>query len=460
VAVDPSNHNVYVTNVGSVAFGTVSVIDESGDAHTGTVVATIPVGLAPGAVAVDPSNHNVYVANQESGTVRVIDESGDAHTGTVVATIAVGGFPLGVAVDPTTHNVYVTDERDPGGTVSVIDESGDAHTGTVVATIPVGENPYHVAVDPSTHNLYVTNEVSGTVSVVDESGDAHTGTVVATIPIGFGSEEVAVDPSTHNVYIANSGLSVIDESGDAQSGTVVATIPIAPAGDPQGVAVDPTTHHIYVTGEDFYGHGLLSVITPQAAGSIAGEVTDATSGSGIAGACVQVVTAATGRRVTMLHANSAGAYSALVPIGSYKLIASDCVGGTHATIYYGGADNYDFLGPEAKTVTVTAASVLAGLNIALPLAGTITGGVTDSATGFPVSGICAYAIDSTANKLRAYSTAPSNTFGPYTITGLPPGTDRVAFQPCTTGVYPLTYSQPVTVIPGGTVTVNQALTRI
>jgi Carboxypeptidase regulatory-like domain len=109
-------------------------------------------------------------------------------------------------------------------------------------------------------------------------------------------------------------------------------------------------------------------------------------------------------------------------------------------------------------VTVTATSDLTGLNVALSVAGRISGPVTDSASGLPISGICAYAIDITANQLRAYS-APSSASGVYTITGLPSGTDRVAFQPCTTGAYALTYSSPVTVIAGGTVTVNQTLTR-
>jgi YVTN family beta-propeller protein len=98
----------------------VSVIDESGDATNGTVIATIPVpaGSPPMSVAVDPSTHNVYVANAGSNTVSVIDESGDASTGTVIATVLVGSNPSGVAVDPLTHNVYVANAG--SNTVSVI----------------------------------------------------------------------------------------------------------------------------------------------------------------------------------------------------------------------------------------------------------------------------------------------------------------------------------------------------
>src|SRR5271165_1790424 len=53
------------------------------------VTATIGVGFRPTAVAVDLSTHNVYVTNY-NGTVSVIDESGDANSGTVTATIPVG----------------------------------------------------------------------------------------------------------------------------------------------------------------------------------------------------------------------------------------------------------------------------------------------------------------------------------------------------------------------------------
>src|ERR1700722_2603767 len=53
------------------------------------VIATIRVGQYPDGVAVDPSTHNVYVVNSgassnRAGTVSVIDESGDANNGRVV----------------------------------------------------------------------------------------------------------------------------------------------------------------------------------------------------------------------------------------------------------------------------------------------------------------------------------------------------------------------------------------
>ena len=253
VAFDAVTHTVYVANGGGSRGDSVSVIDESGDARTGTVTATIGVGKDPSGVAVDPTNHNVYTVNSSPGSVSVIDESGDARTGTVTATIVVGHAPIGIAVDPTTHAVYVT--MGNSDYVAVIDESGDARSGTVVARIPVGREASGVAVDTSNHKVYVTNTQDSTVSVIDGSGDADNDTVTATIPTSGEPFYVAVDSSNHNVYAVGSSfdgstggpVSVIDESGDARTGRVVGTTRFPGAAG--GVAVDPTSHDVYVANE-------------------------------------------------------------------------------------------------------------------------------------------------------------------------------------------------------------------
>jgi hypothetical protein len=53
-------------------------------------------------------------------------------------------------------------------------------------------------------------------------------------------------------------------------------------------------------------------------------------------------------------------------------------------------------------------SARSGLNVALPLAGTISRTVTDAASGLGLAGICAYAVDVTAHGLRAYSAPPAD----------------------------------------------------
>jgi YVTN family beta-propeller protein len=187
VAVDPTAHTAYVTNVND---DTVSVIDEA----TSTVTATIAVGAGPFAVAVDPAAHTAYVTNGGNGTVSVIDEAASA----VTATVPVGSGPDAVAVDPTAHTVYVANGG--AGTVSVIEEA----TGTVTATIPVGSDPGGVAVDPAARTAYVAN-FAGTVSVIDEA----TGTVTATVPVGADPLGVAVDPAAHTAYVTNGNASTV-----------------------------------------------------------------------------------------------------------------------------------------------------------------------------------------------------------------------------------------------------------
>ena len=73
----------------------VSVIDTA----TNTVIATIPVGVAPFGVAVTPDGTRAYVANVGSDTVSVIDTA----TNTVTATIPVGDSPYGRGGHPGRH---------------------------------------------------------------------------------------------------------------------------------------------------------------------------------------------------------------------------------------------------------------------------------------------------------------------------------------------------------------------
>ena len=54
-----------------------------------TVTATIDVGTGPDGVAVDPTAHTAYVTNVDDDTVSLIDEA----AGTVTGTIGVGGGP-------------------------------------------------------------------------------------------------------------------------------------------------------------------------------------------------------------------------------------------------------------------------------------------------------------------------------------------------------------------------------
>jgi YVTN family beta-propeller protein len=100
------------------------------DYETGTVVATIDVGLSPFGVDVTPDGSNVYVTNLNN-TVSVIDTA----TNAVSATISVGNGPVGVAFTPDGSEAYVANQFDH--TVSVVATA----TNTAVATVDVGSRP-------------------------------------------------------------------------------------------------------------------------------------------------------------------------------------------------------------------------------------------------------------------------------------------------------------------------------
>jgi YVTN family beta-propeller protein len=90
VAITPDGTRAYVTI--SFPNNSISVIDTA----TNTLVATIPVGVAPNGIAITPDGTRAYVTNVGSDTVSVIDTT----TNTVIGTIPVGVGPVAVAITP------------------------------------------------------------------------------------------------------------------------------------------------------------------------------------------------------------------------------------------------------------------------------------------------------------------------------------------------------------------------
>jgi hypothetical protein len=196
---DLTNHRVLRFSAAGVQVGELS----SANITAGSLTAA---GFSsPRGIAVDPSDGDVYVADLGSSTVTKFSPDG-----TFVYQIAVGGSPsapegsfgaLGIAVDPNTRDVYVSDLFN-----NVVDKF--ASNGTYLSQVGAGEvsQAYDVAVAPN-GDLYVAN-VPSSVRVYSPSGEPvlceGSGTNVLD---GSGPSAVAVDPSDGNVFVVENNES-------------------------------------------------------------------------------------------------------------------------------------------------------------------------------------------------------------------------------------------------------------
>ncbi|MEA2355513.1 MAG: hypothetical protein QOD61_1642, partial [Solirubrobacteraceae bacterium] len=157
-------------------------------------------------------------------------------------------------------------------------------------------------------------------------------------------------------------------------------------------------------------------------GSISGRVTDPTSGSGLPGITVLLYDAA-GDFVAGTTTNSDAFYSfSSLPGGTYFVGFSD-PNGTRLARFYNGKPSLE----AADPVVVAPGQPTSGINQTLPLAGLITGTVTDSAaTPAPVGNVEVVVYDVNGQAVAIAFTASDGT---YTVGGLETGTYRVGFTP-------------------------------
>ena len=153
-------------------------------------------------------------------------------------------------------------------------------------------------------------------------------------------------------------------------------------------------------------------------GSISGTVTDEASGDPIAGICVNVSNDDFGFYGSD-RTDSNGDYKITgLRSGDYTVYFYDCTADEYLSEYY---DDRSYPG---DSVEVTAGSEIQNIDAALTKPGSISGTVTDEASGDPIAGICVQAEGAS----YGYDTTDSN--GNYTITGLRPGDHTVYFYDC------------------------------
>ncbi len=173
------------------------------------------------------------------------------------------------------------------------------------------------------------------------------------------------------------------------------------------------------------GLGVTSDAAAQT-GTVNGRVTNAATGAGVNAVPVLFCLGTT----CSLHAtNVSGDYTATLPVGTYTAYSA-----APATLVDEVFDNISCPMPAGcgtltanelgTRIVVAAGSVTSGVNFALDPVGTVTGRVTDAATGAPLAGV---EVDLRTRFGRGVATAvaTSNASGVFTFSGLGPGTYTV-----------------------------------
>jgi hypothetical protein len=152
-------------------------------------------------------------------------------------------------------------------------------------------------------------------------------------------------------------------------------------------------------------------------GSITGRITDSVTGAGILGIFTGVYDATTGAWVNCSYMiDTSGVYTITgLASGSYKLRFSGSSSSGYIGQWYGNKADQ----ASATTITVTAPATTSGIDVAMAKGGSISGRVTDSLTGGPVTGAYLEAIDRSTGDSAANASTDQN--GAYTLTGLSTG---------------------------------------
>ncbi|HEY4327088.1 MAG TPA: cadherin-like beta sandwich domain-containing protein [Mucilaginibacter sp.] len=216
----------YIANRDS---NSVSVINTA----TNTVVATIPVGIAPFGVSASPDGSKVYVANSGSSYISVID----TKTNTVVNTIQTGRVPITLVVAPDGSKLYVVVNSNQSNLL-VINTAINAITDTI-SILPGNTG---IAISPDGSRVYVANSLGPLVTVINTISK----TVIAEINIvGFRSFpiDVAVSLDGKRVFVTNGDLPEVSVI-DAATNTVVSNITVPSF--PIGIVLSPDGSKGYV----------------------------------------------------------------------------------------------------------------------------------------------------------------------------------------------------------------------
>ncbi|MDH3734805.1 MAG: hypothetical protein OEU54_14855, partial [Gemmatimonadota bacterium] len=184
--------------------------------------ATACTGVVPGATGTDagPSG-TLIVANMSDHTATLVD----LDRGTVIATLPTGVAPHEIAVTGDGRTAVITNYGDrgaPGRTLTIVDIPSASVSETV--DLSVYERPHGVAVLPGDTLVAVTAERQGEVVIVD----LRSGEVIDGIPTnGRASHMLAMDAGGRRIFVTNIVDGTLSEI-DPIRGALVRTIEVAP----------------------------------------------------------------------------------------------------------------------------------------------------------------------------------------------------------------------------------------
>ena len=256
-AVDNSNGDLYVADLyGSGGEGTPGMVDkfdESGGDILQIKASAISPGtpgspgtggvFEPGGVAVDPTTHDIYVSDIQNNAV---DKFTSAGVFVSQLTTGVPTAPLQVAVDTNGH-LYVAN----GGGVVEFDSTG---TCVNVGCAPLDSGgSQSVAIDPATNNVYVSdgsvvNEYTEAGSLLDSFGSGLLSGAVYGLSVNSTTKSAyAVDYSASLVYKIDGTSVSRPEVGTGNASSITTTSALL-TGVVDPVEGDITDCHFVVGG--------------------------------------------------------------------------------------------------------------------------------------------------------------------------------------------------------------------
>jgi photosystem II stability/assembly factor-like uncharacterized protein/5-hydroxyisourate hydrolase-like protein (transthyretin family) len=160
-------------------------------------------------------------------------------------------------------------------------------------------------------------------------------------------------------------------------------------------------------------------------GSISGTISDRTTGAGIAGTYLYVINRSTGDWAGSTQTDSNGSYTITgLASGSYRLRIDPASSTGYIGNWYGGTNDY----PCAGAISVNAPNATTGIDAQLDLGGSISGRVTDAATGAGIAGVSISLTNTSSQTGMTSTNVTVNSTGAYTIGGLPSGDYSLTFS--------------------------------